>query len=100
MPTIKLEINPEEFEKFAAEILERLRDAESQLESYRLLFAKSDSCADLDCELKAIREAVKIPVGQKYDLILSEVRQFLNGSLPADLFVKCKRELPSTVLMP
>ena len=59
MPTIKLEINPEEFEKFAAEILERLRDAESQLESYRLLFAKSDSCADLDCELKAIREAVK-----------------------------------------
>src|ERR1700684_3514748 len=98
MDVIHIDLNTEQFDKFAVEILERLKDAESQLEAYRLLFAKSDSCADLDCELMAIREAVKIPVGQKYDLILSEVRQFLNGSLPADLFVKCMRELPSTVL--
>lgn len=59
------EVHPEEFEKFAVEIVERLKEAESQLEAYRLLFAQSDFCADLDCELKAIREAVKIPVGQK-----------------------------------
>lgn len=99
MADIKIEVDPERFEKFVTDMLNALRALEIELQAYQYMFkglAERGNFPGLELVLNTMRRSrvVVDPVNRKYDLALKSIQESVRGSIPDEVFLKLMRLAP------